>query len=168
VGWKFPQNWAQLLKQYRYVLLVLAAGIGLMLLPVPDGSGARKEAASAPGVDEQIFALDEFERQVAGILSDIEGAGKVQVVFTLKSGSRRVLAQDVQQDGEEMTSTTVLVGKLSSQQESVVVQTIGPIFQGALLVCPGGDDPGVRLALIQAVSALTGLGSDRISICKGT
>jgi len=60
------------------------------------------------------------------------------------------------------------VGKLSSQQESVVVQTIGPIFQGALLVCPGGDDPGVRLALIQAVSALTGLGSDRISICKGT
>ena len=42
-----------------------------------------------------------------------------------------------------------------------------PSFRGALVVCPGGDDPQVQLAITQAVSALTGLGSDRITICAG-
>ena len=37
----------------------------------------------------------------------------------------------------------------------------------ALVVCPGGGDPAVQLRLLEAVSALTGLGSDRISICEG-
>ena len=31
-----------------------------------------------------------------------------------------------------------------------------------------GGDPLVQLRLSQAVAALTGLGSDRISICQGT
>ena len=30
------------------------------------------------------------------------------------------------------------------------------------------QDPAVRLALTQAVAALTGLGSDRITVCKGS
>ncbi len=37
----------------------------------------------------------------------------------------------------------------------------------ALIVCPGGGDARVRLRLIEAVSALTGLGADRISVCAG-
>ena len=43
-----------------------------------------------------------------------------------------------------------------------------PVFQGALVVCEGADQAQVRLAMTQAVSALTGLGTDRITICKGT
>ena len=41
-----------------------------------------------------------------------------------------------------------------------------PQFRGALVVCQGGGDPAVRLAVIEAVSALTGLGSDKISVVK--
>jgi len=37
----------------------------------------------------------------------------------------------------------------------------------ALVVCPGGGDPRIQLRLLEAVSALTGLGTDRISICQG-
>ena len=49
----------------------------------------------------------------------------------------------------------------------VPLYTLTPQFQGALVVCPGGGDPAVQLRLLEAVSALTGLGSDRISICEG-
>ena len=56
----------------------------------------------------------------------------------------------------------------SGLQETVTVQERGPGYQGALLVCAGGDDPQVRLRLTQAVSALTGLGADKIAISKGT
>ena len=37
----------------------------------------------------------------------------------------------------------------------------------ALVVCPGGNDPAVKLQISEAVAALTGLGADKISICKG-
>ena len=63
------------------------------------------------------------------------------------------------------SSSTVTLGRGSGSQEVVPLQTLAPQFQGALVVCPGGEDPEVCLQIIQAVSALTGLGSDRISVC---
>ena len=38
--------------------------------------------------------------------------------------------------------------------------------EGAVVVCAGGDDAKVRLAVTRAVSAYTGLGSDRITVLK--
>ena len=66
-----------------------------------------------------------------------------------------------------MTESTVTLGRGSGEQSVVPLQTLAPQFRGALVVCPGGEDPQVRLKLAEAVSALTGLGADRISICKG-
>ena len=60
-----------------------------------------------------------------------------------------------------------MLSRGGGSQETVTVQELSPGYQGALLVCEGGDDPRVRLALTQAVSALTGLGADKISISKG-
>jgi stage III sporulation protein AG len=37
---------------------------------------------------------------------------------------------------------------------------------GAIVVCQGGDQPTVRLAILDAVSKVTGLGADKISILK--
>ena len=40
-------------------------------------------------------------------------------------------------------------------------------WAGAVIVCEGGGSAAVRLQLTQAVSALTGLPSDRIAVVKG-
>ena len=48
----------------------------------------------------------------------------------------------------------------------VVRQEICPQYRGALVVCDGGNSDRVRLAVIDAVGALTGLGSDRIAVVK--
>lgn len=40
-------------------------------------------------------------------------------------------------------------------------------WAGAVVVCEGGGSAAVRLQLTQAVSALTGLPSDRIAVVKG-
>lgn len=159
------ERWKGLLKQYQTVLLVLAAGVLLMLLPGHDS--AQPEQAAERGVQEnELFDVEIFEKRLAQALSEIEGAGETTVVLTLKSGSRQVLAQDIEQDGTRSSASTVTLGRSSSLEEAVVLQTIGPQYQGALVVCPGGEDPQVRLRITAAVSALTGLGSDRISICK--
>lgn len=158
------------LEKYKFVLLVLLAGILLLVLPLPGGGGAEElpGETSAAGAE---FDLDALERRMEEAISRIEGAGEVSVVLTLKSGTRQVLAQDVSsarsQEDQEEDRTTVVVSAGSGREEAVALQQIYPQFQGALVVCAGGDDPAVQLKLVEAVSALTGLGSDKISICKG-
>ena len=39
---------------------------------------------------------------------------------------------------------------------------------GAAVLCQGGDDPLVRLRLTEALTALTGLSSNRVTVCKGS
>ena len=106
------------------------------------------------------------------ILSKISGVGRVDVMLTLHSGGALVLAQDTSlrysgptqnPDTYERTSDTV-----SGTGGVVVTQEKYPLYRGALVVCEGADQAQVRLAMTQAVSALTGLGSDRITVCKGS
>ncbi|MCI8422088.1 MAG: stage III sporulation protein AG [Lawsonibacter sp.] len=160
------QRWKGVWGKYRYALLVLAAGVVLMLLP---GSGGKVPDPSPDlAAQTEDFDLDAFEKKLAQALSQVEGAGQVQVVLTLDSGSRQVLAQDRKQEGAGAGSSTVVtVGRGSGTQEVVPLQTLAPSFRGALVVCPGGGAAPVRLRLTEAVSALTGLTSDKISICQG-
>lgn len=39
-------------------------------------------------------------------------------------------------------------------------------YTGAVIVCAGADDAGVRLRVVEAVSAFTGLGSNKIMVWK--
>ena len=137
-----------------------------MLLPAGGEQTAPTEAQ--PQTQGDCFDLEQFERKLEQTLSQIAGAGQTRVVLTVDSGSRRVLAQDKERDREGgSTVSTVTVGRGSGTQEVVPLQTLAPSFRGALVVCPGGGDPQVRLKLSEAVSALTGLGTDRISVCEG-
>ena len=163
---KWPEQalkWKGALGKYRYALLV--AAVGVILLALPTGGG---KAPSEPEAAEEGFDLAAFEEKLEQTLSQIDGAGAVQVVLTLDGGSRQVLAQDQDRDGNGgLASTTVTVGRGSGGQEVVSLQTLAPQFRGALVVCPGGGNARVQLALIEAVSALTGLGSDSICVCPG-
>lgn len=167
VKWPEPVlRWKEALGRYKYALLVVALGAVLLLLPTGAGEKDQEEQASAELADS--FDLEAFEEKLEQALSQIDGAGSTSVVLTLDGGSRQVLAQDLDRDSDGGgTATTVTVGRGSGSQTVVPLQTLAPSFRGALVVCPGGGDPQVRLRLVEAVSALTGLGSDRISICEG-
>ena len=60
----------------------------------------------------------------------------------------------------------MILSRGSSSQEAVVSQVVGPKFRGAVVVCGGGDDPAVRLAIVQAVCSVTGLGADQVTVLK--
>ena len=150
------------LRRYRLVWVVILAGLILLALP---SDGKKQEAAVLP--ETASFDLAETERRLAETLSRIDGAGEVTVMLTVRDGPRKVLAQNCQDGEKDQRSETVVLARGSGTQETVTVQELYPGYQGALLVCDGGDDPQVRLALTRAVSALTGLGADKISISKG-
>ena len=169
-GWDvWKRRGLALLGQYKYVLLVAAAGAVLLLLPPlwEKGDGGGEQAAAAGCAAPEA----ELEERLERALSQIQGAGEVEVVLTLKSGPQQVLAQDVDTTvddrGTQSALTSVVVSHGGGEEEAVVVQQLSPQYQGALVVCSGGDDPQVRLRLVEAVAALTGLGADQISVCKG-
>ena len=83
------ERWKGALKRYQYVLLVMAAGVLLMMLPMGPSGGS--EEAQGPPEGEGQFDLELFEEKLSQVLSDIQGAGKTRVVLTLKSGSRQIL-----------------------------------------------------------------------------
>ena len=47
-----------------------------------------------------------------------------------------------------------------------MTRQVYPTYRGALVVCQGGDRADVKLAVTEAVSALTGLSSDRVTVAK--
>lgn len=159
----------QALGRYKYVLLVILAGVLLLLLP--DSQETAKDREQGTTSKEEDFSVEALEEKLKNTLSEIDGAGQVLVMLTVESGTKRIFAQDgsMEQDGSSVQreTQTVVVSAGSGTQETVLVQQVYPRFQGALVVATGGGDPEVRLKLTEAVAALTGLGADKISICKG-
>ena len=168
--WKPPEGAVRkLVAQYKYVLIVVIAGIVLLLWP----SGEKRQTREVSGTADlqESFDLNALEEKLSRTLSQVEGAGEVTVTLTVKNGMEQVLASNrstsVTERGNSVEEETVLVGS-GGDQKAVLLTQRYPTFQGALVVCQGGDDALVRLQLAQAVSALTGLGTDRITVCKGS
>lgn len=151
---------------YRYVLLVIV--LGAVLLLWPSGEKAEKAGGAAAEEEEEDFSVAALEERLEEILGRIDGAGDVSVMLTVKSGMERVLAEDTDLSQSGHSSETVVVSAGSGRQEVVLLTQRYPTFQGALVVCAGGEDAQVRLQITQAVSALTGLNSGRIAVCSGT
>lgn len=153
-------------KKYRFVVLILLLGVALMLLP----AGKDKEMNREQAQTGEAFSLEDTERRMEEILGRIEGTGKLQVMLTLKSGARLYLAEDTEesaQDGAlQRKKETVTVNRGSGYEDVIVTQQVYPLYQGAVVVCQGGDRAAVRLAVTEAVAALTGLSSDKISVVK--
>lgn len=155
--------------RYRFVLLVLLAGMALLLWP-SGGNGDTAAAVPKMADQGQEYDVEALEEKLSRVLSQVQGAGDVEVVLSLQTGPRQILAKDSESElgeGGRKEETTVVLSRGSGLEETVTVQQISPQFRGALVVCSGGGDPAVRLALTEAVSALTGLGADKISICQG-
>lgn len=145
-----------LLRKYRYVLLVLILGIGLML--IPDGSKTEESAQPAP---QELSQSDDTEA-LTQILSQIQGAGKVKLLLTMASGERVIY----QTDTDSERTDTVLITDSDRAQQGLVQQVQAPEYRGAVVVCQGAGDVSVRLAIVEAVASATGLGTDRITVLK--
>ncbi len=160
---KFDQA-TDLLKKYKYVLIIVIAGIALMLLP----SGTNKDKI----MTEEVTLTTEktMEQRLTEALSQIRGAGRVQVMLTEAAGAETIYKTDehISSGGENASSQkdTVTITDENRAENGLITQIIPPRYQGALIVCQGADDPNVRLAITEAVVSLTGLKTDRITVVR--
>ncbi len=148
---------------YKYAVLVFLLGIGLMIMP----QGNQKQAEQKP---EPQPDTDILEENLELILSRMYGVGEVEVLLTLEKGMSFQYQTDeqihTQQEESEVQKETVLVEDDTGRELPITVKTTYPTYQGALVVCQGADSAAVRLDIVNAVSDLTGLRSDKISVIK--
>lgn len=149
-----------LLAKYKYPVLILLVGLALMLLP----SG--KEAEAPPPPAETAPAQDDLESRLETILAQIEGAGSVRVLLTEDAGREHLYQTDSEVRSDSRTDDTVLVEDSSNTATGLIRQTLEPRYRGAVILCQGADSPGVKLAIVEAVRCVTGLGADAISVLK--
>lgn len=159
----------KLWNKYKYAILVVLIGVGLLLWP--SGTGGTERFSSQQATER---GTRDLETELADMLGTISGVGQARVLLTLDSDGERLLAQDTELSyrGESAApedysrrSETVLVDG-GSGDAVVVTRTVYPTYRGALVVCQGGDRADVRLAVTEAVAALTGLSTDRVTVEK--
>lgn len=158
--------WSKLGK-FRYPLLILLVGIVLMLWPTKEPETVMDTAEIS--VPQVVDALGDMEAQLEDLLSNAQGVGRVQVMLQYASSDKVIYQTDVSQelDAEENGTRSKTSESTALDGDSpIVVQTIYPAFTGAVVIADGGDNPTVRLNLVNAVSSLTGLGADAITVIK--
>lgn len=155
-------------KKYTYALLLLAAGLLLVLFP---RSGEQTDVKT--GETGAVFA-DDCEARLGEILSQTAGVGKARVMLTLEQDTDRIYARETEREertesnGEREFSESSALAMQDSGSDAVPVKEteFAPVWRGALVVCEGADRAEVRLAVTEAVMAVTGLPSDRITVLK--
>ncbi len=152
-------------RKYQYVLLILVVGIILMLLPSKQTEKEQQMVQEPMQTCEYSFVQQELSQ----ILCKIEGAGKVEVMLTVSAGEQSIYQVDESSSGSESGNydrETVIITDANRGQSGLVQQVIPPRYQGAIVVCQGANRAAVRLSIIEAVSKVTGLGADKISVLK--
>ena len=147
--------------KYKFLLLILALGIFLMNFP---GNVQESEREEPVIYAEQL----NLEDRLQDILGAIQGVGEVRVLLTESSGEEYRYQVDEQMGSEgSVTRRETVILRDANRNESGLVETvIPPSYRGAIVVCQGGDNALVKLAVIEAVGSVTGIPSSRITVWK--
>lgn len=168
------------------LILLLAAGLLLVVVAWPSGEkDSQTEPAAETGAAGETTA-EEYERQLekrlAKLLTQIEGAGQVEVMVTLKASAQQIVKSDtVRQESQvretdasggvrnnsdiSESSQTVMTGSGSAAVPFVVGESM-PEIEGVVVACEGGDRASVRSEISAAIQALFDIELHKIKVCK--
>ena len=161
---KIGEKYRKILSKYKYVIVVLLVGVALMLLPKWSSNEVKQTPVETQQEDISV------EKALSDILSQMSGAGKVQVMLNIGQGATTVyqMDDDITKDDAGYTSRTqtVTVTDSDRNQSGLIKQVNPPVYLGALVLCQGADDPVVKLSIVEAVSKITGLNANHICVLK--
>ena len=169
-----------------WIILVLF-GVLLLVITLPTGEKLAAKAdteAETAETTRQSSTQEETvqEKQLADILSGIEGVGKVRVMITYKDSGTQVVEKDTssstnnttEEDNsggtrkaqESQNEETTVYNKSSSEGEPFVSKELTPEIEGVLVVAQGGGSAVVKQNISNAVLALFPVEAHKIVVVK--
>lgn len=161
---KWMQKIPAWIKKYKYSLAAVLVGVAILLLP------GRKAAVEEITVLTEETPQKDMAQELSGLLSKIEGVGKVEVMLTIRSGETTYYQrdEDISSNGDSssLRQETIVLTDSERNEHPLITQVLPPQYLGAVIVCQGADQPSVKWAIVEAVSKATGLGADQITVLK--
>ena len=186
VDWKHGEN----ADKNKWLIAVLAGAL-LLVVALPSGekneknSGKGEESVTTAATDSGGPKADYYRRQLetelAQMLEEMEGVGKVKVMITLKDSGERVVEKDrsdsstVSEETEQEAlkrretqlqseETTVYADRETN--EPFVSKENRPAVEGVLILAEGGDSTAVKQNISDAVLALFHVDAHKIKVVK--
>jgi stage III sporulation protein AG len=152
------------LSKYKYVLIILAVGLIFMLVPTEKKTNTQEVQTNI--IQKDVSINDEL----CNILKCIDGAGDVRVMLTLSCGKETIYYEsedtDAADSGSSVRKNAVIITDSNRNQTGLIRYIGSEKYLGAIVVCEGADSAYVRECIIDAVSKVTGLRSDKIAVLK--
>ena len=148
-------------KNNRLICLILI--IGVVLMVAAGGHDRKKEAVSTANE----IAVEDEEKRLADILSQIDGAGEVSVMITYYSSTEKDIAYETKTASRGDKSETSEDKKaVRTDGEPMVVKEVYPQVKGVIVTAQGAGNTAVKAAISEAVSASLDVPVHRICIFK--
>lgn len=192
---KWKSYWMSKLKKPKKEQLVVILLFGVLLvviaLPTTTGTmGADKKDADisgtqgAAGTDTATLTYEEqLEKRLSAILSQVAGAGRVEVMVTLESRGERIVEKDTPESRKSVEETDSSGGSRTTDEQDwgeetvyyedgsggkspYVVKELEPNIEGVLVLAEGGDSAVVKQELLEAVQALFPIEAHKVKIMK--
>lgn len=178
-------------KEKIVIFFLLGVFFLLIATPVSDLTGNRKKQKSTKTgtnqqtqqkkIQEKDAYITALENKLEQTIEGMEGAGKVDVMITLKDNGEKILDKNQPYESEEETNTEEnkesKKNRIQNNQETVLVETEGntepiivrelyPDIEGVVVVCEGGDNSVLTVKIKEAVQALFSIDAHKIVVCK--
>ena len=157
---------ASFFKKYKFIILIIL--IGILLINIP--SKSKQNNTLLAKNDSNPTTTYNLETRLSEALKMIDGAGEVYVIMSVAQGEEVIYQNNETQNSSEntdnMRTDTVMITASDRSTTGLIKQIIPETYMGAIVICSGADDPIVRLSIVEAVSKLTGLGANQISVLK--
>ncbi len=163
------------------ILLALLIGVLLVVLGKTFFPTEEKVAKASPEektTEVHNSSEQDMEARLAEILSQIQGAGQVDVMLTFRASAERVVAHEEkteetrsQENGKNSEnlskeSTVVMTEDGNGSTSPLVLAENFPQVEGVVIVAQGGDNAVVCQALSSAAGALLNVPAHKIAILK--
>ena len=168
-------------KIYSLLSLVVVCGIALVAISGLEKKETVKQEENINSISKENIGNEEsaqgLEEKLKNILSQIEGAGELDVMITYESSEEIQPAfntnttteetKEVDKQGGERTVTTSSENKTmitSSSNDPIVIKTNQPKINGVIVVASGAKDPIVKETLYSAVQTALQIQGHQVEI----
>lgn len=124
-----------------------------------------------------------MEQELKELLQCMDGAGRVEVMITLKATREEIVEKDrpakrsniTEQDGTggsrstndmDHEEETVYVTDAEGNKIPYVRKTLQPVVEGVAVLAQGGDNESVKQNIRETIQALFGIDANKIKIAK--
>lgn len=166
-------------KNQIFILFLCGVLLMIITIPVKDTEG-EVEVTNSDTMSDSTEYANYLERRLEQILSQIEGAGDITCMVTLRTSAEQVVEKDMEISDDAVTEKDSQGGERSTNQSSrsettiyteengkpYISKEISPKVEGVLILAEGGDNSVVVKNITEGIQALFGIESHKIRIVK--